>query len=321
MTLKNFNILVVEDVVLMSNFLCGVVNRMPGCSAFKALDYKTATEVLATEAIDLLVTDIELKNGSGIDLLSSLRSGTFSQTAYDIPIIVLSVNAYKELIQQCILFDVNDFFVKPVSAVQLAKKLQQHIQKVKFIQPVSYYEELMQKLAEPQNAKEGGKRSVAIVLDLKQKDVESEQKLAVTNEVVEKRDFLYWPDGATTNYFQLDRRLKNLAFTISFFYDVFINNGKLIAIDTARNRACASADYLIHITKNMQQLDQNPEFWNALKLALEKLQRIMIDVDAVNIKHTNQVLALLKKLAYWWMQTCNRPLIHRVDDVDDNPNK
>jgi|TARA_R110001592_G_scaffold52784_1_gene161988 CheY-like chemotaxis protein len=321
MLIKNFNVLVVDDVVLMCNFLYGVANKIQGCSAHKALYCKTAEDILESEVIDLLITDIELKNASGIDLLSKVRSGAFSQTAHDIPIIVLSVNAYRGVIEPCILFDVNDFLVKPISSQMLTKKIQEHLHREKLIQPVSYYVDLIQKLTENQGSKEGGVRKVSIVLELEKKTVETEQQLDIAAKTVEKRDFLYWPEGVTTGYYQLDRRLKNLAFTLSFFKHVYIDNGKPIAIDTARNRACASADYLSHIAKNLQKLERKPEFWDAFQICLDKLQPIIREVAEVNLKHNNQVLALLKKLALWWMQTCNRPLIQKKDDSDDSANR
>lgn len=320
MLLKNFNVLVLDDVILMCDFLYGVANKVPGCKAFKALDAKTASEILEHETIDLLITDIELKGPSGLDLLSRVRSGAFTTTAHDIPIIVFSGNAYRELIQQCILFDVNDFLAKPVSAVQLSKKIQHHLQHEKLIQPAAHYADMKQRLEAPKatDDEEGQHRfRVAIVRELEQKAEQEELELDEQGNKVEKRDFLHWPEDATTGYFQLDRRLKNLAYNLSCFHNVFINNCKTVAIDAERKRACAAADYLIHIAKTMQQREQRPEFWSMLQQRLQKLQALMAELAAVNIKHHKQVLALLKKLAYWWMQTCNRPLINKTEAEDE----
>lgn len=60
MQIKNINILVVDDVILMCNFLYSVASAMPGCRAFKALNGKTAADILEKESIDLLITDIEI---------------------------------------------------------------------------------------------------------------------------------------------------------------------------------------------------------------------------------------------------------------------
>ena len=47
---------------------------------------------------------------------------------------------------------------------------------------------------------------------------------------------------------------------------------------------------------------------------LEKLKPLAAELNSVNIKHHSQVLVLLKRLSYWWMQTCNRPIIQKNDD-------
>lgn len=321
MLLKNSNVLVLDDIVLMCDFLYGVTNKIAGCKAFKALDVKTASEILENETIDLIITDIELKGPSGLELLSRVRGGSFSSTPHDIPIMVFSGNAYRELIQQCILFDVNDFLAKPVSAVQLTKKIQHHLVHVKLIQPPSHYAELKQRLDTPKEieGEDGLQRfRVAIVRELEKQNEPEEQELDEQGNKVEKRDFLFWPVDATTGYFALDRRLKNLAYNLSCFHNVFINNCRAVAIDAERKRACSAAAYLIQIAKTMQQREQRPEFWGMLNQRLQKLQPLIAELSVVNIKHHQQVLALLKKLAYWWMQTCNRPLITSVETENES---
>jgi len=322
MLLKNCNVLVLDDVILMCDFLYGVANKVAGCKAFKALDVKTASEILERESIDLLITDIELKGASGLDLLSKVRAGAFSNIAHDIPIIVFSGNAYRELIQQCILFDVNDFLAKPLTAEQLTKKIQYHLLHEKLMQPAEHYAEIKQRIEAPPvqaGEEEQHRFRVAIVRELAQKVEQEEAELDERGRQTEKRDFLYWPADATTGYYQLDRRLKNLAYSLSCFHNVFINNCKPVALDAERKKACAAADYLLHIAKSMRQREQRPEFWNALQQRLEKLSKLMVELAEVNVKHHKQILALLKKLAYWWMQTCNRPLIQKTDGSDDNP--
>lgn len=318
MLLKNFNVLVVDDVPLMCNFLYGVANKIHGCKAYKALDYKAAADILEHEPIDLLITDIELKGESGLDLLFNVRTASFSETSHDIPIIVFSVNAYRELLQQCILFDVNDFLVKPVTYANMTKKICEHLQHEKYIQPASYYVEQLQKLTEPQLLNEEVQRKirVAVVLELEQKTDDSDKSLEDSNTKDNKRDFLYWPENMTSGYYQLDRRLKNLAFSLSCFYNVYINNRKPVAIETERKRACVAADYLLHIAKNLRQRESRPEFWSVFQIRLDKLKPLMDELATINLKYNKQVSALLKKLAYWWMQTCNWPLV-QIEDVED----
>lgn len=316
MLLKDLNILVLDDVALICNFLYGVANKIQGCNAFKAFDYKTASDILESESIDLLITDIELKQANGIDLISKIRSGGFSSTAHNIPIIVLSVNSYKELIEQCVRFDVNDFLVKPISSVKLTEKIYQHLQIKKVIKQTNYYSSIIEGSKISTVPKEYSRRGVSIVLDVKNPLIEesAEKAQQTSNDVVSKRAFLDWPEGATTGHYQLDRRLKNVAYAISYFYDAFIENRKHVAIENARKRACESVDYLLYIGKNIQQYEYSPDFLEAFTICLSKLEVLITQIASANLKNRNQILALLRKLASWWSHTCSRRLLQNVGD-------
>lgn len=315
MVSKVLNILVLDDVALICNFLYGVANKVQGCNAFKAFDYKTASDILESECINLLITDLELKNANGVDLISEIRSGGFSATTHDIPIIVLSVNSYKELIEQCVKLDVNDFLVKPISSAKLTEKIHEHLQAKKIIKDTNHYFSIMESFKTREVQKEYSNRGVSIVLDTKQplvEDHEIDEK--VVKDGVSKRVFLDWPEGATTGHYQLDRRLKNVAYTISYFYDAFIENRKHVAIDSARKRAIESVDYLLYIGKNIQQYQYPPDFLKAFTICLDKLEILITQIASVNLKNRNQMLALLRKLASWWSHTCSRPLLQNIGD-------
>ncbi len=313
MLLKSFNILVLDDAPLICNFLYSVTNKIPGCNAYKAFDYKAAADILGSQEIHLLITDIELKQESGLDLLSHVRSGGFTLTAHDIPIIVLSVNSYKELIQQCVKFDVNDFLVKPISSVKLTEKVHEHRRTEKPIKPAEYYLEIIKNAINNHPSKEYSRRGIGIVLDLNKKNIEPETDKKTTDTPVEQRDFLEWPESATTGHHQIDRRLKTVAYTLSYFYNAFIENRKHVAIDNARSRACESADYLLYIGKNIRQYDHRPDFLRAFQICLNKFEILITQIASVNLKNRNQVLALLRRLSAWWAHTCNRPLLQGVN--------
>ncbi|KKO46826.1 histidine kinase [Arsukibacterium ikkense] len=317
---RNIHVLVVDDVILMCDFLYGVVNKVAGCRAIKALDGKAAAEYLGNERIDLLITDIEMKAPSGLELAQRVRSGMFSQTPYDIPIIIFSGNAYREVIEQSIAFDVNDFLVKPITSAGLTAKIQYHLQHKKVLKPMSHYAQLV---ADVDYAKaielptEDRAFSVAIVRELpepKADDVDQREAASKAKEKKEKKEFLVWPEHATTGYFQLDRRMRNFAFNVSCFHNVFVENCKPVAIESERKRACEAADYLFHISKNIKQKDNRRDFWLLFQQRLDKLQPHVKELNSINIKHHSQVLVLLKRLAYWWMQTCSRPLI-QINEV------
>ena len=183
--------------------------------------------------------------------------------------------------------------------MQLSKKIQHHLQHEKLIQPAAHYADMKQRLEAPKatDDEEGQHRfRVAIVRELEQKAEQEEQELDEHGNKVEKRDFLHWPEDATTGYFQLDRRLRNLAYNLSCFHNVFINNCKTVAIDAERKRACAAADYLIHIAKTMQQREQRPEFWSMLQQRLQKLQALMAELA------TRMAFFTWLRRCHWFME-------------------
>jgi CheY-like chemotaxis protein len=315
MLTKNIHILVVDDVILMCDFLYGVVNNVASCRAFKALDGKTAAEFLENESIDLLITDIEMRAPSGLELLQRVRSGTFSKTAYDIPIIMFSGNAYRDVIEQSIAFDVNDFLAKPITSALLTKKIQHHLQHHKAVKPVAHYAKLIADASnKPIELPADRGFSVAIVRELPKSKTEDAECSDSDDKIAEKKDFLVWPERATTGYFQLDRRMRNFAFNVSCFHNVFVSNCKPVAIESERKRACEAADYLFHISKNIKDKERRHDFWLLYQQRLEKLKPHIIELNSINVKDHSQILVLLKRLSYWWMQTCNRPIIQIVEE-------
>lgn len=317
MLLKNFNVLVVDDVILMCDFLSGVANKVPGCRALKALDGRSATEILENEAIDLLITDIEMKAPTGLELVYRVRSGSFETTSHDIPIIIFSGNAYLELIQQSKSYDVNDFLVKPITADLLSRKILHHLQVSKAIKSAAHYAALDSDFAAKKAVVDDERRvSVSIVRDLEPKAHAEAEETDTGVKSEDKKDFLIWPEHATTGYFQIDRRMRNAAFNISCFHNVFVGNCKPVAIESERKRASEALDYLFHIAKNIKNKEQRHDFWLLFNQRLEKLKPLSTELTNINIKHHSQVLVLLKRLSYWWMQTCNRPIIQINDNTD-----
>ena len=315
MAKQKFNILVVDDVILMCDFLHGAVNRLPNCRAIKALDGKTALDMLETETIDMLITDLEIKAPDGLELIKRIRAGTLP-TAHDIPIIIFSGNAYLEQVQQGIAYDVNDFLVKPMSIDALGKKVSHFLVHEKTIQPAEHYAALyQQEQKHPKMTPKGpsNKVSASIVLRDPQKKDEFKPVIEEAAATKKEEDFLSWPENSTTGIYQLDRRLKKLAFDLSCFHNVFVKNCKLIALETERKRACGSIDYLNYIVKNLQKRDPRPEFWLKFHVQLTKLNKLSVQLQSANLRHSSFILDLLKKLSYWWSQTISRPLVQRIE--------
>ncbi|SEA23077.1 response regulator [Alkalimonas amylolytica] len=312
---RSYTILVVDDVTLMCDFLYGAVNRIPNCSALKALDGKTALELLEESTVDMLITDLEIKAPDGLELIKRIRAGKLP-TAHDIPILIFSGNAYLAQVQQSIAYDVNDFLVKPLSFDALGKKVLHHLTHEKFIQPAHHYAHLYQKeLDQPKEPpKEPSRKVSASIVRQAPPQEETGYLPAADDETTlqKEKDFLNWPEDSTTGIYQLDRRLKKFAFNLSCFHNVFVKDCKLVAMEAERKRTCEAIDYLNYVVKNLQKREGRPEFWHQFKVQLIKLNKLGQQLEQADLRHNSLVLDLLKRFSYWWMQTINRPLVQKL---------
>jgi CheY-like chemotaxis protein len=312
---KISNVLVVDDVALMCDFLFGVANNTLGCRAKKALDGNAAANILENENIDMLITDIEMKGLNGIELLYKVRCGAFSGTAHNIPIIIFSGHRSKVTIDECIALDVDDFLVKPITALILKTKIKHHLEQPRNICDTEYYITKKPESLKLKHANKSYPHRVKIPISLDSELLNEKPLLHnIDANTKNKLNFLLWPQGATTGYIQLDRRLQTFAINFSIFHYLFTGDAKPIAIESGLQKACESSSYLFYIADNIQLADSNREYLLFFKKNLELLKPITDELSSINIKHHSRVSTLLKNLLSWWLKTCNKPIMQKEHD-------
>ncbi len=92
---------------------------------FYAPSLVDAKEILNEQHIDLIFTDIHLKNENGLDFVKEIRS-----TNEEIPIIVLSGYKDEPLLLKAIPLGLTDYLIKPVNYTQLTIAFEKCIQKI-----------------------------------------------------------------------------------------------------------------------------------------------------------------------------------------------
>jgi DNA-binding response OmpR family regulator len=92
---------------------------------FYAPTLADAKEILNEQHIDLIFTDIHLKNENGLDFVKEIRS-----TNEEIPIIVLSGYKDEPLLLKAIPLGLTDYLIKPVNYTQLTIAFEKCIQKI-----------------------------------------------------------------------------------------------------------------------------------------------------------------------------------------------
>ncbi len=110
-------ILVVDDDSLVRKTLARFFRR-EGYDLLEAADGERAWEVLRTQAVDLLVTDVRMPGKTGIELLELLRADN-SQ----IPVIIITGRPSVEAAVDCMKTGALDYISKPVKPEQLRERV------------------------------------------------------------------------------------------------------------------------------------------------------------------------------------------------------
>lgn len=113
------NLLFVEDDPASLEALAQMGEALGAQSVAKASSGEDAKNTLRYEAIDLVITDLHMRGGSGPDLINAVRSGQVGDDNKDIPIIVLSGDNRSIVRDQIASLGVQGFVFKPVRLDEL----------------------------------------------------------------------------------------------------------------------------------------------------------------------------------------------------------
>ena len=108
------SILVVDDVRFTRLTLVRMLQRMSCDPVYEAEDGAAALRVLADHAVDCVVSDLDMPNVNGLQLLKAIRSGT-TRAAREIPVVFLTGHSELEHLGPALLLDLDAFLAKPLS--------------------------------------------------------------------------------------------------------------------------------------------------------------------------------------------------------------
>jgi len=113
-------ILVVDDFPTMRRIVRSTLKQL-GFQAFtEASDGNEAFEVLKSGGIDFVVTDWNMPNMTGLDLLKAIRG---HEVLKDMPVLLVTAEADKENVIQAAQAGVNNYIVKPFTVGVMAEKV------------------------------------------------------------------------------------------------------------------------------------------------------------------------------------------------------
>lgn len=117
---KNMRILVVDDFHTMRRIVINLLKQLGFSNVVEAGDGREALEKVHTDKIDLVVSDWNMPNMTGIDFLKELRADEKYKT---LPFIMVTAEGKKENVIAAVHAGVSNYVVKPFNAATLKEKL------------------------------------------------------------------------------------------------------------------------------------------------------------------------------------------------------
>lgn len=114
-------ILTVDDSMSVRKFIA-LSLKSGGYRVISAVDGMDALEILPKEKVDLVITDLNMPNVDGFELVRTIRDNTMYK---DLPIIILSSLADAKYIERGMNAGANSYIVKPFNM----KKIQYEVSK------------------------------------------------------------------------------------------------------------------------------------------------------------------------------------------------
>lgn len=117
---KGMRILVVDDFQTMRRIVINLLRQLGFTNVVEASDGMLALEKVRDDNIDLVVSDWNMPNMSGMEFLRALRT---DEKYKNLPFIMVTAEGKKENVIAAVQAGVNNYIVKPFNAATLKEKL------------------------------------------------------------------------------------------------------------------------------------------------------------------------------------------------------
>ncbi|KJU85409.1 response regulator receiver domain-containing protein [Candidatus Magnetobacterium bavaricum] len=125
---KNMKILVVDDFSTMRRIVKNILKQLGFDKIEEAEDGEQAFTKLKNGGFDFLVTDWNMPNVTGLELLKRVRSDAKLKS---MPVLMVTAEAEKEQVVEALKAGVNNYVIKPFTADVLKEKIEKIFEKVK----------------------------------------------------------------------------------------------------------------------------------------------------------------------------------------------
>jgi two-component system, chemotaxis family, chemotaxis protein CheY len=120
MTDHNMKILIVDDFSTMRRIIRNMLRQLGYINMVEAVDGAEALSLLQREKVDFVISDWNMPNMSGLDLLKAIRA---DENLKPIPVLLVTAEALKENVVEAVKAGVNNYVVKPFTAETLKEKI------------------------------------------------------------------------------------------------------------------------------------------------------------------------------------------------------
>lgn len=118
------NILIVEDSSMTRSMISAVVSEMDNVETFEADSGFEALKMLPVETFDLIITDINMPDINGLELISFVRK---DERYSAIPMLIISTERSDEDKERGMRMGANAYLAKPFSAEDLSETVERLI--------------------------------------------------------------------------------------------------------------------------------------------------------------------------------------------------
>ena len=120
-------VLVVDDFATMRKIVRNILKQIGFEDITEAEDGNAALRILKNEKIGLVVTDWNMPNMSGLELLQEIRRDGQTQNT---PVLMVTAEGLKENVMEAVKAGVNNYVVKPFTAEVLQEKIESIFKKM-----------------------------------------------------------------------------------------------------------------------------------------------------------------------------------------------
>jgi two-component system chemotaxis response regulator CheY len=116
----NMRVLVVDDFSTMRRIIKNILRQLGFNNVVEADDGTTAWDVLNKDKVDFVISDWNMPQMTGIELLRKVRG---SEEFADLPFLMVTAEAQQENIIEAVQAKVSNYIVKPFTAEVMKQKI------------------------------------------------------------------------------------------------------------------------------------------------------------------------------------------------------